>query len=175
MDHAAPRRYLPLFYDLTDRCVVVVGGGKAAAQKVKALLPFEVPVVVVSPAFVDDLRRGAGPLVTLVERRWVPQDLDADPGAPAPGVVLACTDDFGVNDAVVAEARRRGLPVLDASRPARGDFVQPAARKAGTFTLAVSSGGRGPRAAVAVRNALVPAFEAAVDAVSEGAPTPASP
>lgn len=157
------RTYVPLFYDLTDRRVLIVGGGKAAAQKLRALEPFGVAATVVSPVLGEGVRaaQASGPLVTLVERRWEPSDLDPGTGHPV-GLVLACTDDFAVNDEVVRQARARGIPVLDASRPALGDFVQPATRKTGTFTLAVSSGGQGPKAAVAVRDALAEAFDAAV-------------
>lgn len=164
-----PRTYLPLFYDLTGKRVLVVGGGKAAWQKVRALAPFTTAVTVVSPAFEPDLEARAaepGTELVLVRRRWAEADLDV-----GIGLVLACTDDQVVNGRVVAASRARGLPVLDAARPGQGDFIQPAARKTGSYTLAVSSGGRGipgagPKGAVAVRDALAGAFDEAVERAS---------
>lgn len=152
---------VPLFYNLTGKRVLVVGGGGAGWQKVKALAPFGVPMTVVSPAFAPDLadRASVDPNLTLVTKEWDEGDLD---GTVPVGLVLACTGDRAVQAAVVAAARHRGIPVLDAALPGQGDFVQPATHRAGTYTLAVSSGGTGPRGAVNVRDALVDAFEAAV-------------
>jgi len=155
---AEGRVYLPLFYDLTGRHVLVVGGGKAAWQKVRALSPFGVSVVVVSPETQPEVAQaGAEGALTLVLKAWDEGDL-----SDTTGLVLACTADPAVNASVVAAARARGIPALDAARPEAGDFIQPAARRSDGFTLAVSSGGRGPKAAVAVRDALTPLFEAAV-------------
>jgi len=164
MDAPETRTYLPLLFDLTGRSVLIVGGGRAAWQKVRALSPYQLPITVVSPAFEGELQACASDSVgglVLVHRRWRPSDLDTLT-TPPPGLVLACTDDLEVNDQVVAEARGRGILVLDAARPDRGDFIQPATRKTGSFILAVSSGGTGPRGAVAVRDALADAFDAAV-------------
>ena len=134
----------------------------------KALAPFGVSVVIVSPEFHPEL---VG--VAMVPKLWEEKDLDHEPPLLPAGLVLACTADVELNARVLAAARRRGIPALDAARPEQGDFIQPAARKAGTFTLAVSSGGVGPRAAVAVRNALADVFDAAVK--SSESPNPASP
>lgn len=167
MESPETRTYLPLLLDLTGRAVLIVGGGKAAWQKVKALAPYGLPVTVVSPVFCTELVACASDsagIVTLVERRWTASDLDGRKEIPY-GLVLACTDDLAVNDHVVAEARKHGLLALDAARPHRGDFIQPATRKKGPFILAVSSGGTGPKRAVSVRNALVEPFDAAVEAV----------
>lgn len=167
MDAPETRTYLPLLFDLTGKAVLIVGGGRAAWQKVRALAPYHLAITVVSPAFEPELRACASDSadgVVLVERRWSPSDLDVPSSRPF-GLVLACTDDFGVNDKVVAEARARGILVLDAARPHLGDFIQPATRKTGSFILAVSSGGTGPRGAVAIRDSLADAFDAAVAAL----------
>lgn len=167
MESPETRTYLPILLDLTAKGVLIVGGGKAAWQKVKALEPYGLAITVISPAFCPELQvcaSDSADALRLVERRWDPADLGA-PAIPPYGLVLACTDDLSVNDQVVAEARARGLLVLDAARPHRGDFIQPATRRAGPFILAVSSGGTGPKRAVAVRNALAEPFEAAVAAV----------
>jgi len=154
------RVYLPLFWDLTDRWVLVVGGGLAGWQKVRALAPSGVPLVVVSPQVHPDLETWASEpshSVVLHRRPWAPADLGG-----SVGLVLACTADLEVNAAVVAACRSRGLPVLDAAQPDAGDFIQPATHRCGDFTMAISSGGTVPRGAVALRDAVAPAFDAAV-------------
>jgi len=162
--HRRGRVYLPLFWDLTDRWVLVVGGGLAGWQKVRALAPSGVPLVVVSPQVHPDLEAWASDpshSVVVHRRPWSPTDLE-----PRVGLVLACTADLEVNAAVVAACRARGLPVLDAARPEAGDFIQPATHRQGDFTLAISSGGTVPRGAVALRDAVAPAFDDAVAQLS---------
>lgn len=174
MESPETRTYLPLLLDLTGRAVLIVGGGKAAWQKVKALGPYGLPVTVVSPVFCTELLASASDsagILTLVERRWAASDLDARNEIPY-GLVLACTDDLAVNDHVVAEAQARGILVLDAARPHRGDFIQPATRRKGPFILAVSSGGTGPRGAVAVRDALAETFDNLVQSLETKEGTP---
>lgn len=166
--HRRERVYLPLFWDLTGKSVLLVGGGSAGWQKVRALAPWGLPLVVVSPQVHPDLEAWAAHsshFLVVHRRPWVPSDLEG-----SVGLVLACTADLAVNAAVVAACRARGLPVLDAARPEAGDFIQPATHRSGDFTMAISSGGTVPRGAVALRDALAPAFDAAVEGLSSEKP-----
>jgi precorrin-2 dehydrogenase/sirohydrochlorin ferrochelatase len=48
-------RYFPLFLDLVNKPVLVVGGGEVASRKVEALLKAGADVTIVSPSLVDFL------------------------------------------------------------------------------------------------------------------------
>lgn len=48
--------YFPMFVDLTGRHVLVVGGGKIAARRVRTLLEFGCEITVVSPKVCEELR-----------------------------------------------------------------------------------------------------------------------
>ena len=44
-----PKRYFPMFIDLSDKNVVVVGGGNIATRRVKTLLQFTRNVTAIAP------------------------------------------------------------------------------------------------------------------------------
>lgn len=46
--------YFPLFVDLKDKNILVIGGGKVAFRKVLKLIPFEAKIIIVSPEIVSN-------------------------------------------------------------------------------------------------------------------------
>ena len=63
-------RYFPIFYDLQDRPVTVVGGGEEALRKVRLLLKTEPVINVIAPALHDEL--AAEPRVNWIARPITP-------------------------------------------------------------------------------------------------------
>ena len=49
------KRYFPLYVDLSDKNIVVVGGGTIATRRVKALLLFTRNITVIAPKMTADL------------------------------------------------------------------------------------------------------------------------
>lgn len=135
----------PLMLDVSDLLAVIIGGGVVAARKATGLfLCGAKRVRCVSPAFHDAMPNG----VERIEACYGPAHLN---GA---GLVFAATDDPAVNDAVVRDARGRGLLVnradMDEEEP--GDFVTPARLRESTVTVTVSAGN--PALAVLIRNGI---------------------
>ena len=130
--------------DVTDRLVVIIGGGAVAVRKVKTLLEAGATRVrVVAPTFHEQMPAA----VERVQEAYRGQHLDCS------GLVFAATDSTTVNDQVVSDARARGVLAnrLDDGSPP-GDFVTPAACRQGEVVLAVTAGSAA--LAVAVRDDL---------------------
>ena len=136
----------PAELNLTNRSVLVVGGGEVAARKVAGLLQAGASVRVVSPQFCPQL---------LQEQRV---SKECGPYRPAclegVHVVFACTDDPAVNAAVAADARARGIWRNVADEPANCDFFVPAVRRDGDLTLSVGTGGASPALAASLPDRL---------------------
>ena len=68
-------RYYPVFLDIADKPVVVIGGGTIAEQKIGGLLDAGAKVTVVSPELNETVTelRDAGRL-THIEREYEPGD-----------------------------------------------------------------------------------------------------
>ena len=170
-------RYFPLFADLRDRRVLVVGGGVVAERKTRLLLEAGAQVTVVAPEFGASLRmlaaegRGEGfglPLtaqtgegrgegrVVLREERFRPDHLD--------GVVLAvaATDDVEVNTGVAAAGRERNVLVNVVDVAELSSFIVPAIVDRSPLVIAISSGGVAPVLARHVRERIEALFVGSV-------------
>ena len=85
--------YFATFLDLLHKRVVVVGGGKVATTKVRALLPCRpAPLIVVAPRASAFIRRAA----ELGDLEWRQRDYAADDLARA-ALAFGATDDRGLN------------------------------------------------------------------------------
>ena len=135
--------YYPVFLDLRDRPVVVIGGGRVAARKVAGLVEAGARVRVIAPQVAALLRAQR-----IERRRYRPGDLR--------GAVLAfaAANDRAVNHAVAVEARRRRIPVNVADSAEECTFLVPARLRRGDLQIAVSTSGRSPRLAKSLRQRL---------------------
>ena len=141
--------YFPLFLELEGLPCLVVGGGRVAAGKVKALVKAGAKVTVVGRVPVKELRRFARQGKVAWRRRlFRPGDLKGV------RLVVAATDDQPVNERVSRLARRRGIPVNVVDQPALCSFIFPAVIRRGKLALAVSTGGASPALAKWIRKDL---------------------
>src|SRR5215510_497129 len=144
----------PLSLRLDGRRVLVVGGGSVALRRVAGLRAAGADVVVVAPrltpALADLAARG---LITAHLRGYQPGDLDAA------WLVLACTDQPRVNEAVAADAERQHIWCARADDAVASAAWVPAVGRTGAVTVAVNAG-RDPRRAAALRDRLVDTVDA---------------
>jgi len=134
----------PIFIDVSNRPAVIIGGGAVAARKASGLLAAGGKhIKAVAPKFIRDFPAE----VEKITASFTPEHLE---GA---SLVFAATDSTATNDAVVAEARRRGLSVnrADSDEDDPADFVVPAVLRCGAITVAVSAAGS-PALASAIRD-----------------------
>ncbi|NHQ60749.1 bifunctional precorrin-2 dehydrogenase/sirohydrochlorin ferrochelatase [Chlorobium sp. BLA1] len=135
--------WLPICLKVENKQVLILGGGKAALEKIQMLLRCDVPVTVVGEE-IDDSILQSGCNCHL--RPFLSGDLE--------GVLLvyACNRDREVNRLVKEEANARGILVNTPDDPELCDFITPALFIDGPMMVAVSSGGTDVRKAVEWRN-----------------------
>src|SRR5436305_12516106 len=131
-----PMRHYPVFLDLQDRPVLVVGAGKVALRKTKGLLDAGARVTVVAPESLPEFDHLP---LRLVRRRFRAGDLE---GAL---LVFAATDDRRVNHRIRLAAQSRGVLANIADSAADCDFIVPARVQRGDVQIAISTGGKSPR------------------------------
>ncbi len=144
---APPPELYPVFFDLADRPVLVVGGGRIALLKIEGLLRAGARVTAVAPAWRADF----SPLendarLTRVTRRFRPADLDDA------WLAIAATDDPEVQRQIALTARERRVPLNAVDDLARSDFILPAIARRGALQIAVSTSGLAPRLAGRLRD-----------------------
>jgi siroheme synthase-like protein len=133
---------------------LVVGGGRVALRKVRALLATGASVRVVAPTIIGELDVLAerDSRLTLERHRFKADDVrDAT-------LVIAATDDRTTNARVAQVARGQHRIVSVANLPAEGNFIGMATHRSGDVVIAVSAGGV-PRAATRIRDAIAERFD----------------
>jgi len=139
-------RYYPVFLDIVDKPVVVIGGGNIALQKVEGLIDAGASVTVISPELNDRMAqlRDEGRFV-YVKRKYEPGDIE---GAE---LVFVATDDGAENRRVWQEGRSRHIWVNAVDDIPNCDFIMPGIVRKGDLILAISTSGTSPAMARKVR------------------------
>ncbi len=147
-------KLFPIFADLTDRLVLVVGGGAVAERKTLALLEASANVVVGAPALTPALAA----LVSEGRVRHLPGTFNPD-WLQDVWLVVAATDDRSVNAAVseAAEARRIFSNVVD--DPELSSFQVPSIVDRSPVIVAISSSGVAPVLARRIRERIESLFD----------------
>jgi uroporphyrin-III C-methyltransferase/precorrin-2 dehydrogenase/sirohydrochlorin ferrochelatase len=143
------RRYLPVFHDVLGARVLVIGAGAVGTRKIEALLAGGARVTAVatsfSPAVLERASRGE---LAVVRGTFHPDQMEKAE------LVFAATPDRELNRRVSAEARKRRIPVNVADSPEECTFLLPSVVRGEGFTAAISTGGKNPGAAKAMREFL---------------------
>jgi len=153
-------RYFPLFIDLANQTVVIVGEGEKAIQKLRLLAKSEARIRLVSRSVSGELGHlAAAHGVNIVAEAFAPEHLD---GAR---LAIVATEDEALGLAVSQAATARGIPVNVVDRPELGTFVVPALVDRDPIMVAIGSEGTAPVLARDIRariEALLPARIGAV-------------
>lgn len=126
----------PLFVDLTDKKIVVVGAGTIAARRVRTLCQFSGEITVVAPYVCQEIRSLAQEgRIRLVERPYCREDIyDA-------WMVVAATDDDAVNRDIFTAGRCLGAWVNVASDQNLCDFHFPGIVKKDPLVVGINASG----------------------------------
>ncbi|KAE9528034.1 siroheme synthase CysG [Testudinibacter aquarius] len=141
--------YLPIFVDLKQRPVLVVGGGHIAERKIAALLKAEAKVQVVA----HTLNRTLQQWVSQQRLEWLAQEFDPQQ-VRSVYLVIAATNDNELNQQVfwAAENAQRLVNVVD-DQP-HCSYIFPSIIDRSPIQVAISSGGTAPVLARLLREKL---------------------
>ena len=133
------KAYFPMFVDISEKEILVVGGGKIAARRIRTLLDFTVHITVITPALDEKLRQYAD----LEKFRWVQRKYrESDiTGSDKPDIVLAATGDTEVNAEIGRLCRSLGICVNVADKKEMCDFYFPSIVKTEEVVIGINSGG----------------------------------
>lgn len=128
--------YLPIFLNVKGRLCLVVGGGEIGKRKAGVLLEAGAKVRVVAPEIDSSLVEMAN--VECIASRFDVQHLEGVT------LIIAATNDRGVNILVSKIAHERGIPVNVVDDPEYCSFIMPAILDRSPLMVAFSSGGASP-------------------------------
>ncbi len=127
-------RFLPVFLDMHERKVLVVGGGRVALRKIRQLCSAKADVSVIAPEISAEIK--ALEQVKYMERGFAAADIIS-----ALSLVFVATDNKQVNDRVSELCRAVGVLCSRCDDFNKGDFITGNTVSRGEITVSIVSGG----------------------------------
>ena len=144
-----PMRYFPVFIDLHQAPVAIVGGGEAALQKARLLLKTSARVQIIAPKLIPDLQVLVQEGSVLWAREWFkPDHLDQI------RLVYSAIGDSAADGAVADAAKSRNIPVNVVDAPQLCTFITPAIVDRDPVLIAIGTEGAAPVLAQLIKGML---------------------
>ena len=125
-----------MFIDLTDKKILVTGGGTIALRRIRTLLKFRADIRVIAPELCEELAQLESEGKISAERReYCTPDIDGVQ------IVLAATDDHEVNRRIWEECRAAGVTVNVADDRSLCDFYFPSIVMTEDTVIGINCGG----------------------------------
>ena len=138
--------YFPMFIDLSDKNIVVVGGGSIAARRINTLLKFTRNITVIAPRMVPELMEmGKAGIVETHLRAVKRSDLDTA------YMVLAATNDAKLDDDIYRLCKEQGIYVNIASAKEKCDFYFPGVVMENELVVGITASGTDHKKAKRIR------------------------
>lgn len=137
--------YFPLFIELEQEPVWIIGGGAVALRKVKKLLTYGASITVIAPQVVEGME--AIPEILLVKEEFQMSMLEnAVKLANIPKIVIAATNNARLNAKIAEFCKKNRILVNVVDDLEQCGFVFPALVKEGALSVGICSSGISPTA-----------------------------
>ena len=125
--------YFPMFINLENKKVIVLGGGKTALRKINSLIKFDCKIAVIAPRICDEIK--AVPGISVHESNMTLDALDtAD-------MVIAATKRDDVNAKIGKYCNEHNIPVNVADNKDVSSFLFPGIVMREDLVIGVTTGG----------------------------------
>ena len=147
--------FFPLFVELAEKQIIVIGGGRVAARRIETLSEFGCMITIVSPRIDGGLaslyKEGK---IAWRQKEYKTAELERLAEAVKRPVFVLAAANPAVNQVVVWDCRRLGIPVNDASDRRYCDFYFPGLVKEGETVVGITAGGTDHKKAAALTAAV---------------------
>ena len=148
------KRYFPMFVDLSDKSIVVVGGGNIATRRVKTLLSFTRNVTVIATRITVELSElGKAGQIQILNRPVKRSDFRQA------YMVIAATNDRKLNDDIYRVCKEEGVYVNVSSDREKCDFYFPGVFMKDEVVVGITASGLDHKKAKRVREEIENALE----------------
>lgn len=136
-------QFLPVSINVTNKKILLIGGGKVATHKGTIMARFVHQVTVIAPEFTEEIKQLP---FTFIEKKYEKSDLVGF------FLVYVCTGDHELNRQIKEDAETLDILTSVCDAPFLCDFVSPAIHKEGNITIAVGSNAQNVYQSVDIRN-----------------------
>ncbi len=141
MDDLNKKKHFPLFVEAANKQVIIFGGGNIATRRCETLMLFDFEITVVAPQISNALSdfAASGKIKTLISPYEESQIKNQF-------MVLACTNDRGVNKQIGEVARAKNIFVSVCDRREECTFYFPAVATSEDATIGIVGSGNNHKA-----------------------------
>ena len=136
--------YFPLYVDLKDKKVLIVGGGSVALHKLRKLKPFEAKITVASLDFLPEFYSEEE--IILLETAYSDELLEDCE------MVIAATDNHELNGQIADSCRKKRIPVNSVDDRENCSFIFPSLITRGLLCVGISTSGASPSLAAELKS-----------------------
>lgn len=138
--------FIPLYIDMTDRKVLLVGGGTIATEKLEKLLDFTKEITIISKEISAEMAiLIRDHCLTLYQRAYHRGDIEGF------DMAIVATDTIELHRSIYQESRGGRVLVNSVDDTSYCDFIFPSYIKRGDLTLSFSTSGASPAFAKQIR------------------------
>lgn len=129
--------HLPIFFDIKDRHIYIIGGGRIALRKAARLMEYQPRLTVISPSFSDGFKALIGN-VRLIRDIYKAEYIDDA------FMIIAATDNEDVNNEISSYCKEKKILCSRVDCVGKSDFYIPGILKRGDLQIGVSTAGKSP-------------------------------
>lgn len=155
--------YFPIFVNLENKEVLIVGAGEVALRKIEKLIPFNPNITVIAKEIKkEEIRELAEKnKIKLIERYFLFTDLDRK------DLVIVAVDDLELQREIYNYCYRRKIPINSVDSPDYCSFIFPAYIKKGDIVIGISTSGKAPALSSALKNIIEEALPENIEEIKE--------
>lgn len=143
-----------MFVDLSDKNIVVAGGGSIASRRVKTMMAFTRNITVIAPQMVPELlEMGKAGQITTIVRPVKRSDFRSA------YIVIAATNDWKLNDEIYKVCKEEGVYVNVVSDKDKCDFYFPGVVMQDELVVGITASGMDHKKAKRVREEIQKVLE----------------
>lgn len=142
--------FLPISIKITNKKVLLVGGGKVALEKIQSLKRFTKDITIITEEAIQEIKEYP---YTIIYKEYEKTDLNNF------FLVYACTNNSNINQLIKSDCDEKGILVNVVDNPQQSEFISPAIYKDNNMTVAVSSNGQSVKKSIQWRNKIEEIFE----------------
>jgi len=137
------KNYLPISIDITDRKILIIGGGQNALKKIRILQRSGARLEVIAENIIDEIYSTG---VICYRKSYEKNDLKGYL------MLYSCTNNETLDHQIALDGQESGVLVNVHDKPELCQFVSPAIYQDGNITVAVGSNAENVAEAIRVRN-----------------------
>jgi precorrin-2 dehydrogenase / sirohydrochlorin ferrochelatase len=137
------KQYIPLMIEISKKNILLIGGGKAAAEKLRTLSQLQKKITAISPEFVEEFH--GLKWIDFQYRKYKFGDLDNF------DLVYVGINDPKIEKEILVEAREKRILINFIDKVEDSDFISVAGFIKKNFSIFISTYGKGPGASKKIR------------------------